>query len=128
MNRPICKTSSCSNNCKTNGYKINGDRKYHKYCSHCCKKRHVQGKKPKYKPRPHLHIRAIRKKYGGYDKKKYCEYCKWVALNRCQLDVDHIDGNHYNNEHSNLQTLCANCHRLKTYLNRDNIKNKGPLV
>jgi len=37
----------------------------------------------------------------------------------CQLDVDHIDGNHKNNEINNLQTLCANCHRLKTKLERD---------
>ena len=34
----------------------------------------------------------------------------------CQLDVDHIDGNHNNDEEVNLQTLCANCHRLKTYV------------
>ena len=36
-----------------------------------------------------------------------------------QLEVDHIDGNHDNNEESNLQTLCACCHRLKTRDNRD---------
>ncbi|CAL9981083.1 HNH endonuclease [Vibrio phage D69] len=30
--------------------------------------------------------------------------------------VVHIDGNHSNNSIDNLQTLCANCHRLKTYL------------
>jgi 5-methylcytosine-specific restriction endonuclease McrA len=34
---------------------------------------------------------------------------------RQQLDVDHIDGNHRNNNPENLQTLCANCHRLKTF-------------
>lgn len=47
-----------------------------------------------------------------------CEKCGFVG-HKCQLDVDHIDGDHYNNELSNLQTLCANCHRLKTYENRD---------
>jgi 5-methylcytosine-specific restriction endonuclease McrA len=36
-----------------------------------------------------------------------------------QLDVDHIDGNRSNNELSNIQTLCANCHRLKTKQNQD---------
>jgi 5-methylcytosine-specific restriction endonuclease McrA len=36
-----------------------------------------------------------------------------------QLDVDHIDGDHTNNELNNLQTLCANCHRLKTQVNND---------
>lgn len=30
------------------------------------------------------------------------------------LQVDHIDGNHTNNCESNLQTLCGNCHKVKT--------------
>ncbi|QHZ60024.1 hypothetical protein PJKIFABJ_00088 [Pseudomonas phage PE09] len=46
-----------------------------------------------------------------------CECCGFVAIHKVQLDVDHIDGNHFNNDPSNLQTLCANCHRLKTFLN-----------
>ena len=36
-----------------------------------------------------------------------------------QLDIDHIDGNKANNDKSNLMTLCANCHRLKTHKSRD---------
>ena len=36
-----------------------------------------------------------------------------------RVTVDHIDGNRNNNDPSNLQTLCANCHRLKTHLNGD---------
>ena len=31
-----------------------------------------------------------------------------------QFDVDHIDGNHYNNHPSNLQTLLKTMHKLKT--------------
>jgi len=38
-----------------------------------------------------------------------------VALHHTQLDVDHIDGDHRNNDPANLQTLCKNCHVLKTY-------------
>jgi len=52
-------------------------------------------------------------------KKSSCEVCGFVAAHTCQLDVDHIDGNHRNNEPNNLQTLCANCHRLKTFTNKD---------
>ena len=52
-------------------------------------------------------------------KKDACECCGFTPTHPCQLDVDHIDGDHNNNEENNLQTLCANCHRLKTYLNRD---------
>ena len=52
-------------------------------------------------------------------KKGSCEICGFVAAHSCQLDVDHIDGNRENNEPANLQTLCANCHRLKTLHNKD---------
>lgn len=46
--------------------------------------------------------------------KSSCERCGFIPEHICQLDVDHIDNNHNNDEESNLQTLCANCHRLKT--------------
>ena len=52
-------------------------------------------------------------------KKDYCEHCNFKPVHISQLDVDHIDGNNWNNDPSNLQTLCANCHRLKTHLNDD---------
>jgi hypothetical protein len=52
-------------------------------------------------------------------KKESCESCGFVPEWQGQLDVDHIDGNHSNNKLDNLKTLCANCHRLKTYLCKD---------
>ena len=51
-------------------------------------------------------------------KKDKCENCGFVAIHHGQLDIDHVDGNKKNNEESNLRTLCANCHRLKTMLER----------
>jgi 5-methylcytosine-specific restriction endonuclease McrA len=68
---------------------------------------------------------SCRNKYNEYRsrhakvKKPHCEICGFVAKHRSQLDVDHIDGNHQNNDPSNFQTLCANCHRLKTQVNKD---------
>ena len=53
--------------------------------------------------------------YRRYKKDK-CEFCGFIPVQLCQLDVDHIDGNHKNNLVENLQTLCANCHRLKSFL------------
>ena len=53
-----------------------------------------------------------------------CFKCGFIAEHRCQLDVDHIDGNHLNNDESNFQILCANCHRLKTYINKDYMSTK----
>lgn len=52
-------------------------------------------------------------------KKDRCEHCGFIPQHASQLDVDHMDGDHFNNELSNLRTLCANCHRLKTYLHSD---------
>ena len=54
-------------------------------------------------------------------KKTSCNHCGFVALHPCQLDIDHIDGNRDNNDRSNIQTLCANCHRLKTILERNHM-------
>lgn len=56
-------------------------------------------------------------------KKDICENpsCNFEAIDSCQLDVDHIDGNRNNNDSSNLQTLCANCHRLKTKEHKNGI-------
>jgi len=38
-----------------------------------------------------------------------------LVMRTCQqFDVDHIDGNHYNNDPSNLQTLTKQAHKFKT--------------
>ena len=60
-------------------------------------------------------------------KKSFCEECGFVAVNSCQLDVDHLDGNRENSDSKNLRTLCANCHRLKTVLNGDHKFYRGRL-
>ncbi len=62
---------------------------------------------------------SSKKRFQNMYRKDYCENCKFIPLHLCQLDLDHIDGNNKNNSPDNLQTLCANCHRLKTYLNKD---------
>jgi 5-methylcytosine-specific restriction endonuclease McrA len=54
-------------------------------------------------------------------RKDYCENleCTATIVDKCQLDVHHIDGDHLNNDIENLQTLCSNCHRLVTKLNME---------
>lgn len=47
-------------------------------------------------------------------KSSTCSFCGFIG-EPCQLDIDHIDNNHLNNKLENLQTLCANCHRLKSH-------------
>lgn len=89
-----CSYQYCSNTFET--------KKNKKYCSRGCK-----GK-----------ARQIRNTYRAHKKSK-CEKCGFIPELNIQLDVDHIDGNKNNNDVSNLQTLCANCHRLKTWKSKD---------
>jgi hypothetical protein len=70
-------------------------------CLSCMKKRHSG-------------LRDGTDEYRAY-KKDYCEMCGFTG-HRCQLDVNHIDANHKNNDPENLETLCANCHRLVTFI------------
>jgi hypothetical protein len=46
-----------------------------------------------------------------------CERCGFVPVVPIQLDVNHKSGVHTDNRPENLETLCANCHRLVTFLN-----------
>lgn len=90
--------------CGINNQVSRGGGKFRPLCQSCHRKRHEMCRS--------------RAPYAKY-KEEVCNSCGFVAVHSCQLDVDHIDGNHSNNDPSNLQTLCANCHRLKTYQNRD---------
>ena len=49
------------------------------------------------------------------NKKDYCEKCGGTE----KLHIDHIDGNRSNNELTNLQTLCKDCHHIKSLKNND---------
>jgi len=98
MSKVVCEFKNCNNSFE---YKANK-----KFCSKSCK----------WNSREH---RTMRKRpYRGFVQDK-CSNCGFVPIHSCQLDIDHIDGNNKNNSISNLQTLCSNCHRLKTFLNKD---------
>ena len=54
-----------------------------------------------------------------------CESCGWNSINEftntIPLEIDHIDGDAYNNIKENLRVLCPNCHSLtKTFRNAGN--------
>lgn len=55
---------------------------------------------------------SARERYRRF-KGDACERCLFVPQHTCQLDVHHLDGDHSNNDPANLETLCANCHRLE---------------
>lgn len=99
--------------------KVANKLKYRPLCSGCddLLRRSPEGKQ-KDKERIKTYRTETTRPYRKFVR-SFCESCGFVPQHMCQLDVDHIDGNHENNIEDNLQTLCANCHRLKTHLNKD---------
>ena len=55
--------------------------------------------------------------FRGYTefKKDSCARCGFVGVSSVQFDIHHRDGDGLNDNPENLQTLCANCHRLATW-------------
>lgn len=102
--------------------------KINKYCSHTCqnayqtKKRIKQwlteGKDWKLSV-PAWVKRHLREIHGNQC--SVCNLSEWQGK-EIVLEVDHIDGKHYNNNVENLRLICPNCHsQTNTYKNR----NKG---
>lgn len=45
-----------------------------------------------------------------------CELCGWAEVSidgRTPVELDHINGDHYDNRIENLRILCPNCHSLQ---------------
>ncbi len=56
-----------------------------------------------------------------------CSRCGWAEINpfsgKIPLELEHIDGHHENNDESNLDLLCPNCHSLTSTYKGANIGN-----
>jgi hypothetical protein len=112
--RPRCSNDGCEQPRMLSGnYKVDGSPSYKTLCSHCNTEKY------------HENINR-----GGYSKyrKNYCEnvdgrlgghICTTTIIFSGQLEVDHVDGNPFNNKVNNLQTLCACCHAYKTNVMED---------
>lgn len=64
------------------------------------------------------------KKHLIIERDHACENCKlteWLGQ-PITLELEHSDGNKYNNDRSNLKLLCPNCHsQTKTWRGRKNV-------
>lgn len=101
------------------------DWKYHSFKHYCydCNRRMKAGEEPR--------------EGVAFNKKNYCENRDGRLGFVCPVDVnftfinsdlhsDHIDGDHFNNDPSNLQTLCSICHSRKGMASDDfNSRRKG---
>ena len=55
-----------------------------------------------------------------------CEICnteEWMGK-KVPLELDHIDGDHYNNKLSNLRIVCPNCHAQQDTNSGKNVKHR----
>ncbi len=105
--------------CETNpalkgGHDEDGNQKYQSYCSPC-RQIKFAGSAWLYRNETERQ-RVLNKEMKG----DVCESCGFVPEHSCQLDCDHIIQLSEGGEHTkeNTQTLCANCHRLKTWKER----------
>lgn len=96
-----------------------------KYCSNQCQKLHESDIKIKSWIEFNTPIgKAIARRYLKETYGNKCSVCSldnWLNK-EINLEIDHTDGNAYNNVPSNLRLICPNCHsQTSTYKNR----NKG---
>lgn len=70
---------------------------------------------------------ALRKKIVIEDQEYKCLNCgldEWQGL-RITLELDHVDGNRYNNARNNLRCLCPNCHSITDTWKRGQLEGKN---
>lgn len=108
------------------------------YCkldaSHFTGRGHLKGKSHNFKKRPIEKICVYGKHENTYNLKnrlilekikeekcERCNHCEWQG-SKIPLELHHIDGDKKNNQLSNLDLLCPNCHALTDNYRGKNIK------
>lgn len=73
-----------------------------------------------------LKLRLIRDGYKDY-KCEECGISEWMGA-QLPLELDHIDGNRFNNNFENLKIICPNCHSVKTRAQRKQKYKKEEII
>ena len=84
----------------------------------CGRPTEVKDKDSKGRPKYRSQCSKCREAARKYPTNK-CEKCGLLNDGTGNIDRDHIDGNRSNNDFSNLQALCKECHKVKTRVNGD---------
>ena len=113
---PLCINSGCDNNVAIRHWSDAGNPSLRSECNSC-----ISAKKKNKK-----------KENVIYYKKNYCENHNGILGFQCPMDssrysefpsdiyhMDHVDGNHFNNDQKNVKTFCAICHTRKGKENND---------
>ena len=130
--RPVC--GLCGERpCRTHGLRKSGKVFFKSLCYPCWREQNAAAYS-----HVKLYLQQLKKRNVAYRKMwkkphlrhrgETCEECGFVPKHIAQLEVDHVDGNHSNNAPENLRTLCANCHRLKTMMERGLYQEDEPLM
>tara|TARA_B100000212_G_scaffold59514_1_gene40061 strand:- start:209 stop:571 length:363 start_codon:yes stop_codon:yes gene_type:complete len=108
--RGVCTIPGCGKLQQNKGKTKTGYQAWGKYCQKHNEEKHNYGN-------------------GRYTrhKKTWCQLCGKPdnPIGPSCLQVDHIDGNRNNNAAHNLQTLCYECHKLKTANNKDYLRKES---
>jgi 5-methylcytosine-specific restriction endonuclease McrA len=113
--KSVCVNEGCNQPRMNHVYYKNGTKKHRPMCRRCFDagrgiKSYAEGVTP------------IKKKFCENRDGRLGVVCKATNLQSFQLDLDHIDEDHENNIPENIQTLCKNCHALKSKQYNDNRK------
>ena len=110
-NRPICVNIGCDSPVHLSSRSSTGRPVYRPVCGTCHKSK--------------LDLRegviAVKKTYCENTDGRLGYECTATIVGTYQLDMDHIDGDHYHNVPENIQTICKNCHAVKSRENKDHL-------
>ena len=95
MSRPIC--NACNRRFVAINYTKNNKAHYRTRCDSCTRKNRK------------MKTQVPRWQIEGYQKKKICDRCGFVAKSGAQILVYHVDGNLKHCNLANLRSICLNC-------------------